>query len=62
MTFAEFPSRPAVSVTSAVGGLAVVKPNVTSDVVGISIAFLVFLFGIQRFGTAKISFVFAPRE
>ncbi|KAG8698686.1 hypothetical protein FRC11_014219, partial [Ceratobasidium sp. 423] len=51
---------PAVSVTSAVGGIAVAKPDVSSKVVPISIAFLVVLFLIQRFGTATIGRIFAP--
>jgi KUP system potassium uptake protein len=51
---------PAVSVVSAVEGIAVAKPSVINDIVGISIAFLVFLFAVQRFGTQKLSFVFAP--
>jgi hypothetical protein len=53
-----------VSVISAVGGIAVAQPSVGSEntVVGISIAFLVALFAIQRFGTTKISIAFAPSE
>lgn len=46
--------------TSAVGGIAVAKPNIANAVVGVSIAFLFGLFAIQRFGTQKISLVFAP--
>lgn len=53
---------PAVSVTSSVGGLAVVAPVVADNVVPISIGFLVVLFCGQRFGTARLSFVFAPSE
>ncbi|KAJ1300716.1 hypothetical protein OPQ81_002360 [Rhizoctonia solani] len=51
---------PAVSVTSAVGGIAVAKPEVSSKVVPISISFLAVLFLIQRFGTTTIGRVFAP--
>lgn len=51
---------PAVSVTSAVGGIAVAKPSVISDITPIAIAFLVALFIVQRFGTARITAVFAP--
>jgi len=50
----------AVSVTSAVGGIAVAKPNVVHDVVPISIAFLLILFLSQPLGTARLSFAFAP--
>jgi KUP system potassium uptake protein len=49
-------------VTSAVGGIAVAKPNIANAVVGVSIAFLFGLFAIQRFGTQKISLVFAPSQ
>ncbi|KAF9517117.1 hypothetical protein BS47DRAFT_1436128 [Hydnum rufescens UP504] len=51
---------PAVSVTSAVGGLAVAKPSVINKITPISIGFLAALFVIQRFGTARITAVFAP--
>ncbi|KAF9510974.1 hypothetical protein BS47DRAFT_1347297 [Hydnum rufescens UP504] len=51
---------PAVSVTSAVGGLGVAKPSVLNQVTGISIGFLVALFVIQRFGTSRITAVFSP--
>ncbi|KAF8329370.1 potassium transporter [Cantharellus anzutake] len=51
---------PAVSVTSAVGGLAVAKPSVINHIISISIAILVVLFLVQRFGTNKITLAFAP--
>ncbi|KAF8321383.1 potassium transporter [Cantharellus anzutake] len=51
---------PAVSVTSAVGGLAVAKPSVINQITPISIGFLLALFLVQRFGTHKITFAFAP--
>ncbi|WVR04896.1 hypothetical protein IAU60_001908 [Kwoniella sp. DSM 27419] len=60
LTLSDGVLTPAVSVTSAVGGIAVVKPSVLNAVVGISIAFLVLLFGVQRFGTGRLSFTFAP--
>ncbi|KAF5347446.1 hypothetical protein D9756_011104 [Leucocoprinus leucothites] len=50
----------AVSVTSAVGGIAVAKPEVAQDAMPISIAFLVALFIAQPFGTARLASVFAP--
>jgi KUP system potassium uptake protein len=50
----------AVSVTSAVGGIAVAKPSVSNDVVPISIAFLLALFLFQPLGTARLSLAFAP--
>lgn len=60
LTMADGIFTPAVSVTSAVGGIAVAKQSVTNDTIPISIAFLVVLFLMQRFGTASISFLFAP--
>lgn len=68
-----------MSVTSAVGGIGVAKPQVLNDIQAISIvsahfsasihtlnfdysvqAFLVALFLVQRFGTARITMIFAP--
>ncbi|KAI0072602.1 potassium transporter [Panus rudis PR-1116 ss-1] len=60
LTLADGIFTPAVSVTSAVSGIAVAKPSVSSDVIPISIAFLVALFLVQFKGTSAISFVFAP--
>jgi len=60
LTMADGILTPAVSVTSAVGGIAVAKPEVANDIIPISIAFLAALFLIQRFGTAKIGFIYAP--
>ncbi|KZT56800.1 potassium transporter [Calocera cornea HHB12733] len=60
LTMADGILTPAVSVTSAVGGIAVAKPEVTNDIIPISIAFLAALFLIQRFGTAKIAFIMSP--
>ncbi|KAI4518197.1 potassium transporter [Schizophyllum commune Loenen D] len=60
LTMADGVFTPAVSVTSAVGGIAVAKESVTKDITGISIAFLVPIFLAQRFGTAKISLLFSP--
>ena len=67
---------PAVSVTSAVGGIAVAKPSVSKDTIPISIVgrfnllikltlttlqvFLLALFSVQQFGTARLAFTFAP--
>ncbi|TRM65069.1 potassium transporter [Schizophyllum amplum] len=60
LTMADGVFTPAVSVTSAVGGIAVAKPSVAKDVTGIAIAFLVPVFFVQRFGTTKISALFSP--
>ncbi|KAI9460347.1 potassium transporter [Russula earlei] len=60
LTMADGVLTAAVSVTSAVGGIAVAKPSVSNDVVPISIAFLIALFFAQPFGTGRLSFAFAP--
>ncbi|KAF8343267.1 potassium transporter [Amanita rubescens] len=60
LTMADGIFTPAVSVTSAVVGIAIAKPSVANDVIPISIAFLIGLFLLQQFGTSRISFWFAP--
>ncbi|KAI9452283.1 potassium transporter [Lactarius psammicola] len=60
LTMADGVLTAAVSVTSAVGGIAVAKPSVADHVVSISIAFLLVLFLSQPLGTARLSFFFAP--
>ncbi|KAF8195375.1 potassium transporter-domain-containing protein [Pholiota molesta] len=60
LTMADGIFTPAVSVTSAVAGIGVAKPSVIKDIQPISIVFLLALFFVQQFGTAKIAFVFAP--
>ncbi|XP_044492982.1 putative potassium transporter 12 isoform X1 [Mangifera indica] len=52
---------PAISVMSAVSGLqGEIQGIGTSVVVLVSIVLLVVLFSIQRFGTGKVAFMFAP--
>jgi KUP system potassium uptake protein len=51
---------PAISVLSAVEGVKVVTPSLESMVVPLTIAILLVVFGIQRFGTHKIGRVFGP--
>lgn len=51
---------PAVSVTSAVSGIGVAQPSVINSIVPISIAFLLVLFFVQQFGTARLAFTFSP--
>ncbi|KIK69708.1 hypothetical protein GYMLUDRAFT_34109 [Collybiopsis luxurians FD-317 M1] len=60
LTMADGVFTPAVSVTSAVGGIAVAKESVEQQIIPISIAFLVVLFLAQQFGTTKLAFAFAP--
>ncbi|KAK8711535.1 hypothetical protein V6N13_146816 [Hibiscus sabdariffa] len=52
---------PCISVLSAVGGVKEATSALTEDMIaGISIVILVFLFMIQRFGTSKVGYAFAP--
>ncbi|HWJ68752.1 MAG TPA: potassium transporter Kup [Sphingobium sp.] len=51
---------PAVSVLSAVEGLAVVNPGFERLVVPLALAILIFLFSIQRGGTNKVAALFGP--
>jgi KUP system potassium uptake protein len=51
---------PAISVLSAVEGLTVVEAGLTSLVMPITIAILVFLFAIQAHGTATVGKLFGP--
>ena len=51
---------PAVSVLSAVEGLAVAQPGMGHFVLPIVIGILIFLFFIQKSGTAKVGLFFGP--
>ena len=51
---------PAISVVSAVQGIQFQSGISNGAVVGITCAILVALFCIQRFGTARVSAIFAP--
>ncbi|XP_044502490.1 potassium transporter 5-like [Mangifera indica] len=52
---------PCISVLSAVGGIKEATSNMTQDrIVWISVAILVCLFAVQRFGTDKVGYSFAP--
>src|SRR5579884_2594404 len=51
---------PAISVTSAVGGLGVVSPGLSHLVVPLSLGILVGLFALQRFGTGAVGWLFGP--
>jgi KUP system potassium uptake protein len=51
---------PAISVLSAVEGVKVVEPSIHSIVVPVTIAIIVGVFSIQRFGTHRIGRVFGP--
>ncbi|PAV24186.1 potassium transporter [Pyrrhoderma noxium] len=60
LTMADGILTPAVSVTSAVSGISVVKPSVSDNVTSISIGFLVVLFLVQFLGTSRLASGFAP--
>lgn len=52
---------PAISVLSAAGGIKVNKPEVDSGVVVlVAVVILVGLFSIQRYGTDRVGWLFAP--
>jgi KUP system potassium uptake protein len=51
---------PAISVLSAIEGLDVATPAFRPAMVPIAIAILVALFALQRFGTSRVGFLFAP--
>jgi KUP system potassium uptake protein len=51
---------PAVSVLSAVEGLEVSAPGLRPAVVPVTVAILVILFGVQRFGTEQLARLFGP--
>ena len=51
---------PAVSVLGAVEGLGVYAPGLSKLVVPIAIAILLFLFVIQKYGTARVASLFGP--
>ncbi|PPR98480.1 hypothetical protein GOBAR_AA22180 [Gossypium barbadense] len=46
--------------TSMVIGDSILTPSISDMIAGISIVILVFLFMIQRFGTSKVGYTFAP--
>ena len=51
---------PAISVLSAVEGLKVLSPDLEKYVIMISLALIIGLFAVERFGTAVIGKVFGP--
>ncbi|XVF21858.1 hypothetical protein REPUB_Repub12eG0125600 [Reevesia pubescens] len=52
---------PCISVLSAVGGIKQAKPSLSEDtIVWTSVGILVCLFMVQRFGTDKVGYTFAP--
>ena len=51
---------PAISVLSAVEGLTVVDEGLSQFVIPVAVGLLVFLFMLQRRGTAKVGALFAP--
>jgi KUP system potassium uptake protein len=51
---------PAISVTSAIGGLNVVSPSLSHLVVPLSLVVLILLFAVQRYGTGAVGWLFGP--
>ncbi len=51
---------PAISVLSAVEGIEVAAPQLSSWVVPITVVVICLLFFLQRFGTARVSSIFGP--
>src|SRR5665213_701745 len=51
---------PAISVLSAVEGLKVAAPNLSSYIIPITLAILTLLFWIQKYGTGSIGKLFGP--
>ncbi len=51
---------PAISVTSAIGGLSVVDPTLSKLIVPLSLAILIGLFTVQRYGTGAVGWLFGP--
>ncbi|KAF8115054.1 hypothetical protein N665_0030s0097 [Sinapis alba] len=52
---------PAISVLSATGGIKVISPKMSADVVVlVSIIILIGLFSMQHYGTDKVGWLFAP--
>ncbi|PWA77278.1 K+ uptake permease 7 [Artemisia annua] len=61
MVIADGVVTPAMSVISAVRGLKVGVPTVEQDhVVIISVAYLIILFSVQKYGTSKVGLVIGP--
>jgi KUP system potassium uptake protein len=51
---------PAISVVSAVSGLKVASPALAAQIVPFSLAILITLFALQRFGTGAVGGLFGP--
>ena len=51
---------PAISVTSAIGGLNLLSPSLSRLIVPLSVAILVGLFTVQRYGTGTVGWLFGP--
>lgn len=60
LIYADGMLTPAISVLSAVEGLAVSSPGIAHWTVPISVVILIGLFSIQRFGTGQVGKLFGP--
>jgi KUP system potassium uptake protein len=60
MLYAGVMITPAISILSAVEGLAVASPGLSHLVLPITVAILVLLFAVQRFGSSRVGAAFGP--
>ena len=60
MLYAGIMITPAISILSAVEGLEIASPAMSDYVIPLTLAILVGLFAVQRFGTATIGIAFGP--
>ncbi|KAL0581213.1 hypothetical protein V5O48_000801 [Marasmius crinis-equi] len=60
LTLADGVFTPAVSVTAAVSGIGVAKPNILNVQKPVAIAIIVVFFFCQRFGTSRLGLTYGP--
>ncbi|QPG73667.1 hypothetical protein FOA43_000980 [Brettanomyces nanus] len=60
LVFSDGLLTPTTSVLSAISGIAVAKESFMNKVMPVSVAVLIVLFLIQRFGSGKLSILFSP--
>ena len=60
LLYADGMLTPAISVVSAVSGLQIALPSLAAQIVPFSVAILIALFALQRFGTGAVGALFGP--
>jgi len=60
LIYADGMITPSISVLSAVEGLSVISPNLSTYVVPVAVLILIGMFAIQRHGTGKVGILFGP--